>query len=352
MRISRFFPWQVARAFVAAAAVVGTLLLIGGMAKATGIANTASPGGALQIIDSRAPTVTTTKLTVSPVSPVAQGTMVTLNAAVTPATAAGAVQFKDGTTDLGPPLAVKNGTAVGTTSQLAVGSRQLTAVFTPSDPMAFSTSTSPAVTFVVVAASPPEPAATSTVLTTSPASPVAQGTAVTLMAAVTPAAAAGTVQFKDGTADLGSPVTVSEGAASQTRLLDVGSHQLTAIFTPSDPAAFTASMSPVVPVTVTAPQTTSPQAQQSGQSLDGGATASDAGGLTVLDLDGAADNGGLTVFDLDGTADNGGLTVLDLDLGGGTDSRDQTVLDAREVTVLRSGDDNGGLLSNLLRALL
>ncbi|MGH8877898.1 MAG: Ig-like domain-containing protein, partial [Stackebrandtia sp.] len=313
MRISRFFPWQAARAFVAAAAVLGVLLLIGGMAKAAGTVNTASPGGTLQIINSMAPAVTTTTLTASPVSPVAQGTMVTLNAAVTPATAAGAVQFKDGTTDLGSPAVVRNGTASGTISQLAVGSRQLTAVFTPSDPVAFGASTSPAVTFVVVAASPPGPAATSTALTTSPASPVAQGTAVTQIATVTPAAAAGTVQFKDGTTDLGSPATVSDGTASQTTLLAVGSHQLTAMFTPADPAAFSASMSPAVPVTVTAPQTVNSQAQQSGQSLDGGATAPDAGGLTVLDLDGTADNnGGLTVLDLDGAADNnGGLTVLD-----------------------------------------
>jgi Big-like domain-containing protein len=194
---------------------------------------------------------TSTALATSPASPVAEGTPVTLTATVTPATATGAVQFKDGATNLGIPVVVSNGTASGTTSSLAAGSHQLTAVFTPIDPAAFSPSTSPPVTFVATAAT--GAVATGTELATSPASPVAQGTPVTLTATITPATATGTVQFKDGTTNLGKPVAVSNGTASgTTSTLAVGSRSLTAVFTPADPAAFRPSTSPALDFVITA----------------------------------------------------------------------------------------------------
>jgi hypothetical protein len=87
----------------------------------------------------------------SPASPVTQNTRVMLTAVVTPAEAAGTVQFKDGTTDIGAPVLVTDGTASGTTLTLAVGSHQLTAVFIPTDPADYGPSTSPAVAFVVTA---------------------------------------------------------------------------------------------------------------------------------------------------------------------------------------------------------
>ncbi len=196
---------------------------------------------------------TSTVLATSPASPVAQGSPVTLTATVTPATAAGTVQFKDGATNLGNPVTVSNGAASGTTSTLAVGSHPLTAVFTPTDPAVFSPSTSSPVTFVITAAT--GAVATSTALTTSPASPVAQGSPVTLTATVTPATAAGTVQFKDGSANLGNPVAVSNGTASgSTSTLAAGSRSLTAVFTPGNPAVFSPSASPPV-VFVIAPST-------------------------------------------------------------------------------------------------
>ncbi len=196
-------------------------------------------------------TATSTALTTSPASPVAQGSTVTLTATVTPSTAAGTVQFKDGTTNVGNAVNVTNGTASGATSTLAAGSHQLTAVFTPTNAATFSPSTSPAVTFVVTA---PGAAATSTALTTSPASPVAQGNPVKLTAAIAPSTAAGTVQFKDGTADIGNPVNVTNGKASTTTsTLTVGSHQLTAEFTPTNAATFSPSTSPAVTFVVGAP---------------------------------------------------------------------------------------------------
>ncbi len=221
--------------------MIGRPLLTGGTSKA------APPAGARQV------TATATTLTTSPVSPVAQGTPVALTAAVTPAVAAGTVQFKDGATNLGNPVVVSNGTALGTTSSLPAGSRSLIAVFTPANPAVNAPSTSPAVTFVVAAVP-----ATSITLTTTPASPVVQGTPVTLVATVAPATAAGTVQFKDGATNLGNPVTVSNGAASgTTATLAAGPHQLTVVFTPTDPAAASPATSPAVPLVVTGATATS-----------------------------------------------------------------------------------------------
>jgi membrane-bound lytic murein transglycosylase B len=109
--------------------------------------------------------------------------------------------------------------------------------------------------------------ATSAALITFPLSTVAQGAPVTLIAAVTPSTFAGTVQFRDGTADIGVPTTVSDGTAlvtTSSSMLATGSHELTAVFTPANAAAYSPSMSPAVSLTVTGP----PQGQQSAQSLD------------------------------------------------------------------------------------
>jgi hypothetical protein len=93
-----------------------------------------------------------------------------------------------------------------------------------------------------------DPVFTRTSLSTSPTSPVVEGTRVTLTATVTPPLATGTVQFKDGTRPLGPPVTVVNGTAAGTtsRLLFAGSHQLRAVFTPNDEAAFQSSTSRAV----------------------------------------------------------------------------------------------------------
>ncbi len=196
-------------------------------------------------------TTTSTTLSTSPTSPTSQGTPVYLTATVRPATATGTVQFKDGTTNLGPPVTVANGTASGTTSSLTARSHQLTAGFTPTDPATHGPSTSPPVTYVVTGGGPSE-TATRTTLSTSPTSPTSQGTPVYLTATVRPATATGTVQFKDGTTNLGPPVTVANGTASgTTSSLTARSHQLTAGFTPTDPATHGPSTSPPVTYVVT-----------------------------------------------------------------------------------------------------
>ncbi|MER6123397.1 Ig-like domain repeat protein [Streptomyces sp. NPDC001795] len=93
--------------------------------------------------------------------------------------------------------------------------------------------------------------ATTTTLAASPASPVVEGTAVKLTATVAPAAAGGTVRFLDGTTQLGTPVAVTGGTATlTTSALAVGTHALKAEFTPSDPAAYGASVSAPLSYTV------------------------------------------------------------------------------------------------------
>jgi hypothetical protein len=68
-------------------------------------------------------------------------------ARVAPTNATGTVQFKDGTTNLGTPVPVIGGIAVGPVSVLGKGQHQLIAVFTPTDPTKFKPSTSNTVTF-------------------------------------------------------------------------------------------------------------------------------------------------------------------------------------------------------------
>jgi hypothetical protein len=141
---SRFSYWHAVGACMVPVAVVAASLLTGG------VANSAPPGSTPQATEALAPTTTGIALAVSPVSPVAQGALVTLTATITPLTAVGTVQFKDGTTDIDGPVTVSNnGTASGSTSLLVPGSHQLTAVFTPANPATFIPSTSSAVPLTV-----------------------------------------------------------------------------------------------------------------------------------------------------------------------------------------------------------
>ncbi|MEV6304393.1 Ig-like domain-containing protein [Actinoplanes sp. NPDC051861] len=190
----------------------------------------------------------TTALSVSPTGPVSAGSPVVLRAAVTPATATGTVQFKDGSAALGAPVAVSGGAATLTTSALAAGSHQLTAVFT-STTNGVSGSTSPATTLVVEAA----PAtATATALAVNPSGPVEKFTPVTLSALVVPKAAVGKVQFTDGGQNLGAAVTVVNGEATlTTSSLEAGDHSFTARFVPADSGAYAGSESTALPLTVT-----------------------------------------------------------------------------------------------------
>jgi hypothetical protein len=102
------------------------------------------------------------------------------------------------------------------------------------------------------------PVGTSTALAATPASPAAHGATETLTATVTAASGSsipvGSVDFKDGSTDLGSAAVNSSGVATTTATLADGSHSLTAAFTPTDSTAFAASTSTAVPYTVSPAQ--------------------------------------------------------------------------------------------------
>jgi hypothetical protein len=202
-----------------------------------------------QNTDPNASTPTTTTVSPSPASPVTAGTSVTFTATVSPAAAAGSVQFADGGSALGSPVTVSGGTASFTTGALTAGTHSITAAFTPSGG-GFLASASSAVPYVV---NPGVATPTTTALAVSPANTAAQFSSVALTATVSPAAAAGAVQFSDNGAALGSPVTVSGGTASSTSsTLAVGAHSFTAAFTPSNTTAYTGSSSGAIPYSVTA----------------------------------------------------------------------------------------------------
>jgi hypothetical protein len=199
--------------------------------------------------DPNQPVTTTTSLAVSPASPAFQGDSVTLTATVTPASAGGTVQFKDGGANLGNPVAVSGGTAALTTTALSVASHSLTAVFTGATPN-ISGSTSAPVTYDVQARAA---TATTTALSVTPSGSAAQYSPVALNATVSPAASAGAIQFTDNGANLGNPVPLSGGSASlSSSTLGVGAHSFTAKFVPADAAVFLPSESGAVPLTVDA----------------------------------------------------------------------------------------------------
>jgi hypothetical protein len=205
-------------------------------------------------------TPTTTTLAASP-SPAQTGQTVTLTATETPATG-GTVQFVDGTSNIGTPVAVNaSGVATTTVSYSAVGSHNLSAIFTPtqatkpypagSNPFAFSGSTG--TTSLNVTAPVP---------TTSTALNVQQdgtaGDAATLTATVTPATAPGSVAFTDnGTAIAGTVTQNPQGTytLSLASGFAAGNHSVVAKFTPTDPTQFQASSSPASNFITSAPLT-------------------------------------------------------------------------------------------------
>ena len=194
---------------------------------------------------------TTTSLASSPSSPVDTGVPVAFTAIVasTPAGgAAGTVQLLDGTTPIGSPTAVDaSGMAVITTSFATTGSHSITAAFTGATAnVGNSVSTASVYT---VNQSPAT--STTTGLAISPAA-ADSNTPVTLTATVAPGAAAGKVQFSDGSATIGSPVTVAGGTAALTQTFAAGAHSFTAAFTPTNPVAYAGSVSTSQTLNVTA----------------------------------------------------------------------------------------------------
>jgi Bacterial Ig-like domain (group 3) len=184
---------------------------------------------------------TTTTLVANP-SPGVVGQTETLTATEAPAVA-GSVQFVDGSTPIGSPVAVSAGVAT-TTSTFTLGSHSLSAVFTPTDTTDNSGSTGTA-TLVV------NPAATPTKTALGINSDGFAGDDVTLTATVTGPSGgvnAGTVAFFDNGSS--SPLTgTASGPTAGVYTLDItaglaaGGHSIVAKFTPTDNTAFQASQS-------------------------------------------------------------------------------------------------------------
>ncbi|MDV8014715.1 Ig-like domain-containing protein, partial [Rhodococcus sp. IEGM 1241] len=189
---------------------------------------------------------TTTTLSVPATATV--GSSVDLTATVGPNNVPGAVQFKDNSSNIGSPVTVSGGVATLAHSFGSVGSRSVTAVFTPSA-VAYASSTSAAAN---VAVSNPIPVDVQTTTSLSVPATAIAGTAVDLTATVAPSNAVGSVQFKSNGAAIGSPVTVSAGVATLSHVFDIaGAQSVTADFIAG--AGFVSSSASAQTVTVSDP---------------------------------------------------------------------------------------------------
>ncbi|WQB72836.1 Ig-like domain repeat protein [Prescottella equi] len=235
-------------------------------AKFAGTAIANSSQSAAQIVQVNAPAATGT--TVSVPGTAVTGTPVTLSASVTPANAVGTVQFKDNGSSIGSPVAVTAGQATLPHTFTTAGAHSITADFVAGS--GFVNSSAPAQTVTVNAP-------TTTTLQV-PAS-ATTGAPVTLSASVTPANAAGTVQFKDNGTAIGSPVAVAAGQASvQHTFGAAGSHSITAEFSGGPGFASSTAAAQTVPVAdpdvETSLSVSAPGSATTGVSVDLAATVS------------------------------------------------------------------------------
>ncbi|GAA4482916.1 hypothetical protein GCM10023094_33780 [Rhodococcus olei] len=215
-------------------------------------------GGPLATINVTAPPDSTTSTTLTAPASANTGTAVDLTATVAPAPTGGTVQFKDGEDTIGGPVTVTGGTATLSHTFSTAGAHAITAVYSGTPGFAGSTSTPATVQVSVPTVD------TSTTLTTP--THAKTGVAVGLAATVAPAPTGGTVQFYDGGAKIGAPVTVAGGVAVLAHeFATEGSHVITAEYSgaqgsaPSTAAATTVAVSTPAPneaattTTLTAP---------------------------------------------------------------------------------------------------
>ncbi|MFF1945464.1 Ig-like domain-containing protein [Rhodococcus qingshengii] len=277
-----------------------------------------------------APVVVEENTTTTLVGPSTASTGETLSftASVSTGVAGGTVQFKESGRDLGSPIPV-DATGKATTTPIfnVAGEYSITAVFSGSGNYLGSTSNAQTVN---VKAPAPTDQQTQTVLTV-PAD-AKTGTAVGLSVTVTPTPVGGTVQFKDGSGNLGSPVPVVEGKASiMHEFASVGTHDITAVY--SGATGFLTSTSAAQSVSVTAPA-----AEDQETSVTVSAPASAVKGAKV-DLVAAVVptlSAGTVQF-MDGTTPIGGpVAVVN---GKATLSHTFTELGDRRITAVFSGTD-------------
>ncbi|MFC9920685.1 Ig-like domain repeat protein, partial [Rhodococcus sp. NPDC127527] len=216
------------------------------------------------------------------------GTAVDLTATVAPAAATGTVEFKDSATVLGS-VPVNNGTATLNHTFTTNGAHAVTAVY--SGDAGHNTSTSAAANVDVST----DPVIVDTTTTLNVPATAKTGTAVDLTATVAPAGATGTVQFKDGTNNIGNAVPVNNGTATLNHTFTTdGTHAVTAVYSgdagnkPSTSAAANVEVStdPVVVDTTTTLNV--PATAKTGTAVDLTATVAPAGATGTVEFkDGA-----------------------------------------------------------------
>ncbi|WP_027503355.1 Ig-like domain-containing protein, partial [Rhodococcus sp. UNC363MFTsu5.1] len=242
--------------------------------------------------DGKGPTVTVRKnastTMLAAVANAQVGQAATLSATVTGGANGDTVEFYDGTTKLGTGT-LNNGTATYAWTPTAGGAHALSAKFLATAQAEGSQSAPQNVSVSV----PDE--ATTTTLTVPATANV--GAAVELKATVAPAAASGTVQFKDGAANIGGPVAVNAGVATLSHTFaGAGAKSITAVY--SGGAGFTGSTSVAATVTVSVPDeattttVTVPATANVGAAVELKATVAPAASGTVQFKDGATNIGG------------------------------------------------------------
>ena len=162
-----------------------------------------------------------------------QGSPVTFTASVVGLAPTGSVQFREGTGALGSPVAlVSANPAVSiaslATAALAAGTHSIGAEYSGDGQNPAATVAFPLLHTVAQATS-----GTSVALEVTSSSVL--GDAVALIATVTGRNPSGTVQFKDGTANLGSPAPLLNAVATlSVSTLALGTHTLTAAYSGDD----------------------------------------------------------------------------------------------------------------------
>jgi hypothetical protein len=195
------------------------------------------------------PAPTATQLTLRPAGATHFGSLVTFVATVSPANAAGAIAFYDGSKELTTEVPV-SGQAIYSTKSLPGGTQALKAVFTPASAVNYSASTSVTTKYKV------EALATKTALKESKKS-IVKGAKLILTATVTPSNASGSVWFYNGKKRIGTARVIKGRAVLSTKALTLTKRQLKvvdklkAVYKPTLPLDFNTSSSSLLKVTVT-----------------------------------------------------------------------------------------------------
>ena len=207
-------------------------------------------------------TSTTIALT-SSLNPSTVGQATVLTATISPSTATGVVTFFDGNTMLGSPTLSAEAASLSV-STLTAGTHSITAVYNGDGNYTGNTG-------VLTQTVPPPPPSATTITIASTNSFSTFGQSVTFTAAVSPAAATGTVRFFDGSTALGT-ATLSAGTAKlSVSTLSGGNHSITATY--SGDANYASSTSAVLAYTVNPwPSTTTLSANTIGLTVGGSVT--------------------------------------------------------------------------------